>query len=100
MNSFCALEMMSSVDESMVRKRQGREGDTVAPARSRVTVDDIMNRNPEFLHSGVLMTALTAPLGIMLAFGDRTTLLVLCFGSIITYIFDILGSVEVRVFKQ
>jgi hypothetical protein len=96
--------MMSSAEESVVRQRiSGKESNVVAPvggeAQQKENLTDIAKeiycKEPEFMHSGVLLTSLAPPLGIMFAFGDRTALLVLCFGAIITYIFDILGSVEV-----
>ena len=46
------------------------------------------------LYPSLLLYALTIPLIIMLAFGGRPALLVLAFGAIVAYIFDILGSPE------
>lgn len=49
---------------------------------------------PVFLHKGLLLYSLICPFGIMLAFGGRPALLVFCFGSLITYMFDLLGTME------
>jgi hypothetical protein len=51
-------------------------------------------KDPIFLYSSLLFTSMTFPFGIMLAFGGRPALLVLCFGAMITYIFDLLGTIE------
>ena len=53
---------------------------------------------PEFKYRELLLLSLTVPFGIMLAFGGKPSLLMLCFGAIISYIFDLLGSIEVRFF--
>lgn len=52
-------------------------------------------KEPEFLYQGILFISLAIPFGIMLAFGGKPALIVLCFGSIIAHIFDILGTLEV-----
>lgn len=51
-------------------------------------------KEPAFLYSDLLLSALAVPLLILLAFGGKPTLLVLAFGAIVSYIFDLLGSVE------
>jgi hypothetical protein len=53
--------------------------------------------DPQFVHNELLGAALMPPLLVMLAFGGRPSLLVLCFGGLGAYIFDVLGSVEVPV---
>ena len=55
---------------------------------------DVADYKAEFLHSSVLLTACAPALCIILAFGGRPALLALCFGSLVSYIFDIMGSVE------
>ena len=57
--------------------------------------EQMMSSEPEFRHSGVLMLGLAPPLLIMMAFGGRPTLLMVCFGVMVTYIFDLLGAMEV-----
>ena len=56
----------------------------------------LIEKEPEFLHREMLLVSLAFPFGIMMAFGGKTALLVLCFGALIAYIFDILGTIEVR----
>ena len=56
---------------------------------------DEVHGDAQFLHGSVLLTACAPSVGIILAFGGRPALLVLCFGALVAYIFDILGSVEV-----
>jgi len=51
-------------------------------------------QEPVFLYKGLLLYSLICPFAIMLAFGGRPALLVFCFGSLITYIFDLLGTIE------
>lgn len=48
-----------------------------------------------FSHGPVLSLAIFPSFLIMLAFGGRPSLLVLCFGAVVTYIFDLLGAMEV-----
>ena len=48
-----------------------------------------------FSHGPILSLAMLPALLIMLAFGGRPSLLVLCFGAVVTYIFDLLGAMEV-----
>lgn len=55
----------------------------------------LVSSEPEFTYSDVLMMGLLPPVAIMLAFGGRPSLLVICFGSVVTYIFDLLGAIEV-----
>ena len=57
--------------------------------------DDLVSKEPEFRYQNVLMMCLAPPLAIMLAFGGRPSLLVICFGTMLTYIFDLLGAMEV-----
>ena len=52
-------------------------------------------REPEFKYRELLLVSLSFPFGIMLAFGGKPALLVLCFGAIVSYIFDLLGTIEV-----
>ena len=49
----------------------------------------------ELRHREVLLLSLASPIGIMMAFGGKPAVIVLCFGGIISYIFDLLGTVEV-----
>lgn len=53
---------------------------------------------PTFAYGTALMLALSPPLAVLLAFGGRPTIVALCFGSIVAYIFDILGTMEVNQF--
>ena len=60
------------------------------------TLKILKEKEPEFLHREMLLVSLAFPFGIMMAFGGKPALLVLCFGALIAYIFDILGTIEVR----
>lgn len=53
---------------------------------------------PEFRYLSHILWGLLPPLLIMLAYGGRPTLIALCFGCIFTYIFDLLGTMEVNLF--
>jgi uncharacterized membrane protein len=57
--------------------------------------ESIMSRESQFAYGGMLLTSLLPPLAVMMAFGGRPALLVLCFGGITAYIFDLLGTIEV-----
>ena len=50
--------------------------------------------DPQFKFGSLLMAALAVPLGILFAFGGRTTLLTLCFGCVAAYVCDLMGSIE------
>lgn len=58
-------------------------------------LSDSKDKDPKFLYGETLLISLAFPFGIMLAFGGKAALLVLCFGALIAYIFDILGTIEV-----
>jgi hypothetical protein len=47
-----------------------------------------------------LLIAISIPSIILLVFGGRLSLLIICFGALVSYIFDIIGSVEVRIKKK
>lgn len=47
-----------------------------------------------FMYGKTLSYAMGIPMAILIAFGGKPTLLVLAFGSLLAYIFDILGSIE------
>lgn len=54
----------------------------------------LISKEPEFNNGMLLLASLLPPLGILIAFGGRPTILCLCFGSIVAYIFDLLGTME------
>ena len=58
-------------------------------------VEDLLQKQPRFLYGNILLTSYIPPFAIMIAFGGKPTLIVLCFSALVSYIFDILGSVEV-----
>ena len=45
----------------------------------------------------MLLFAISIPFLILLVFGGRVSLLIVCFGGLLCYIFDIIGSVEVLI---
>ncbi len=51
----------------------------------------------EFKYNGLLLWLLIPSLLVMFGFGARPTLIAACFGGIIVYILDLLGTLEVRV---
>lgn len=65
------------------------------PTTSTSTIDHAStSREPVFRYSSLITYALSIPLMILLAFGGKYTLLILAFGSLLSFIFDILGSIE------
>ena len=73
--------------------RQVNSGRTAAPTKSYSKYN--AKHETGLRHKEVLLVSLAFPLGIMMAFGGKPALIVLCFGGIISYIFDLLGTVEV-----
>lgn len=49
---------------------------------------------PGFFYGTLIFYGLLPPTLVLLAFGGRPAIIVLCFGAIISYIFDLLGSLE------
>ena len=47
-------------------------------------------------YRAILLIAVLPPFLVLLAFGGKLALLVMCFGGLICYIFDLLGSIEVK----
>lgn len=45
--------------------------------------------------NNMLLLAVAIPFLILLVFGGRLSLLIVCFGGLLCYIFDVIGSVEV-----
>jgi hypothetical protein len=54
----------------------------------------LISKEPEFNNGMLLLASVFPPLGILIAFGGKPTIISLCFGSIVAYIFDLLGSME------
>ena len=54
-------------------------------------------REPEFKYGILLGAVLFFPSCIIFAFGGRPTLIALCFGLLIAYIFDLLGGIEAAI---
>ena len=73
-----------------------RQLDTNGSSSTKAAARDYGAHEPEFKYRELLLLSLAVPFGIMLAFGGKPSLLMLCFGAIISYIFDLLGSIEVR----
>lgn len=55
---------------------------------------------PELKYSETLLTSLFPPLLILIAFGGKPTFIALGFGSTVTYILDLLGTVQVNRFRD
>ena len=53
------------------------------------------HEEPQFKYGNLLLTSLLPPLLVLGAFGGRPTKVAACFGAIIAYIFDVLGTMEV-----
>lgn len=88
-----------STEQNGVQDKSGRRPTNSATATTPDN-DGAMSGEAEFLHGNVLLTACAPAIGIILAFGGRPALLVLCFGALVAYIFDILGSVEVLAMQK
>lgn len=52
----------------------------------------------QFPYGDMFLLSLLPPGIVLLAFGGRPMLIALCFGSMLTYIFDIFGAMEVGFF--
>ena len=50
----------------------------------------------EFKYGGLLLWSLIPSLFIIAGFGAKPTLIAACFGGLIVYILDLLGTIEVR----
>lgn len=57
--------------------------------------NQVSMKNVQFKYGNELFLSTLPGLGVILVFGGRPTLLIFCFGAISTYIFDVVGSVEV-----
>jgi len=64
------------------------------PKRSNVSSLN-SSAEPEFKYGILLGSVLLIPIVIIFAFGGRPSLIALCFGALIAYIFDLIGAVEV-----
>ena len=56
-----------------------------------------IHKNASFKHGTLLFLSLLPPIGILLAFGGQISLTVFTIGAIITYIFDLMGSLEATI---
>jgi hypothetical protein len=71
------------------------DSDNSPPRRARQPTSKASPADAEFSNAALLSAALVPAFLVMLAFGGRVSLLILCFGGVITYIFDLLGAMEV-----
>lgn len=53
-------------------------------------------QGPEFRYLSHILWGLLPALVVILAYGGRPALIALCFGCIFAYIFDLLGTMEVK----
>ena len=60
--------------------------------------DLLVSKEPELLHKSELLLSLLPSFTIILIFGGRPSILALCFGTLTTYIFDLLGTMEGTLF--
>ena len=60
--------------------------------------DYLISKEAEFLYNSYLLLSLLPSFAIILIFGGRPSILALCFGSLTTYIFDLLGTMEGTLF--
>ena len=63
------------------------------------TEDYLISKEPECKYGWTLLLSLLPSFAILIVFGGRPTLLALCFGSLTTYIFDLLGTMEGTLFS-
>ena len=59
--------------------------------------DDNKYKEPIFRYADLLVLSLSPSVLVLLAFGGRPSLVAICFGSLFSYIFDILGAMEATV---
>lgn len=71
-------------------------GDTSGPSDADQG-EEKKYKEPVFRHGELLITSLTPTILVMLAFGGKPSLVAICFGSLFSYIFDILGAMEATV---
>ncbi len=90
--------------ESVVRRKQyntASAGDTDTLNDRNLNTDSnnstakLMSSEPEFSHGLLILKGLIPTILIIFAFGGRPSILILCLGTLISYIFDLLGTVEV-----
>ena len=55
----------------------------------------IVKNNIDTSSSSVLLSCLALPILVLLAFGGQPSFIVICFGLLVSYIFDLLGAIEV-----
>lgn len=60
-------------------------------------VDEKKYKEPVFRHGELLIMSLAPAVLVLLAFGGKPSLVAICFGSLFSYIFDILGAMEATV---
>lgn len=91
--------MMEPVSETFHRRpnkdvNSGIPRNTVNAAFS----DHVASKSPNSssaARNNMLLLAIAIPFLILLVFGGRISLLIVCFGGLVCYIFDVIGSVEV-----
>lgn len=81
----------------MEQKQRDLDEQADADALKEKSMLQSNNSNPKFLYGDLIGAALIPPLLVILAFGGRPSVMVLCFGSLGAYIFDLLGSAEVAI---
>ncbi len=83
--------------DSQVPSQRSGDEDTGRVPTSKLTAEA---EHASLSYFRVIFAGLIPPFLITLAFGGRPSLLVLCFGAVISYIFDLLGAMEVRLLSQ
>lgn len=98
--SILVLKMMEPVSETFHRRpnrdtSNGIARNTVSAAFS----EHVTSKQPNPTSSArnnMLLMAVAIPFLILLVFGGKVSILIVCFGGLVCYIADLLGSVEVR----
>jgi hypothetical protein len=90
--------MMEPVDEH-IRRRPVDHSNVNGSYGVKEDVEPIKNdaKTDKSLHSfrNSLLIAISIPFLILLAFGGHLSVVIICFGGLICYIFDLLGAMEV-----
>ena len=58
--------------------------------------NQLVSSEPRFQYGGLILQGLAPPLFVLFAFGGKPAITALCFGALVSYIFDLLGAIEVN----
>jgi hypothetical protein len=83
------------MDSTLKRKTRVDSSQNYSSDNSKMPSENLYSAAAQFKYGDLFMGALLPPIFVTLAFGGRPALIVMCFGAMFAYIFDILGAMEV-----